>query len=141
MAVIKPQTEEDLKAALYPEDEWHDFVILGITEEEGRYGPTLRWIFQDPDRVDNDGKPFTKWGWTGVKPGHPNAALTKYLKWLKVDVPADGLDTDTLIGQPVQIMFEHVQKLNDDGLSVWREQILKMKPGGAATVSDDQAPF
>ena len=115
---------------LHPEDEWIDATIQDIEEDEGEYGPSLRWVFD----VDGD----EVWAWCSQKLSK-RSKLGGWLKGLGHDIEAgETVNLKEYIGNPVQIMFERYDGFYD-GEPIEKEKIVKVRKGKGKAQTGSQA--
>lgn len=126
---------------LHAENKFYFGDLLEINEEEGNFGPQLKWIIaldEDGTFTDDDGteRPITTWAYCGNKlTTNENNKFRKYVKSLTGKEPVKGevfdeqhwtksfydanpdKDPEALTGrkQPwrVAVMFEHAKKKSD----------------------------
>lgn len=132
---------ESSEFELHDENKFYYGDLISVTEEEGNYGPQLKWVIAldaDGTYVDDEGveKPITTWAYCGVKlTTNENNKFRKYVKGLTGREPQEGelfneqhwtksfydsdptADPEANTGkkQPwrVAVMFEHARKKKD----------------------------
>lgn len=147
---------------LHEEGEWFPGTITKIEEADApdQWGKIPLYWYVTLDEGDSDGyDPRFKTS----QSLHPKSSLVKYLKWIEGSawtVPAAGevVDLNNYIGRRVDVMFARYEKTLDDGSTVEREYVDRVRGGKGgkpstvrenalqrnnrkAVENDDDAPF
>lgn len=147
---------------LHEEGEWFPGTITSIEEasQPNQWGKIdLYWTVK-LDEGDSDG--FDPRFRTSQSL-HPKSNLVKYLKWIEgsawtAPAPGEVVDLNDYVGRRIDVMFERYEKILDDGSTVERESIARVRGGKGgkpttvrenaiqrnnrkAAENDDDAPF
>jgi hypothetical protein len=139
---------------LHEADEWYDGMVVAIEETEGQWGPGLKWIIELDGEVNDDNTPRETWAFCSQKLS-PRSKLYQWLKGLNpAAIPEAGgtVDLEEFIGSRVQVMFERYDGFDQDGNSLEKEKVVKLRAGkpaekkrvgkpAAAPVEDDEEVF
>lgn len=108
---------------LHPADEWIDAELTAIEEEEGQFGPRLKFVFTLEGEEDRD-----QFAWCSPKLS-PKSVLYGWVKGLNGGTApgaGDVVDLNTYLGADCQVMFEHYTR--DDGTE--RDKVVKVRAKG-----------
>ena len=100
-------------------------VIVDIIEDDGKFGPQLKFIIEvDGDGVDDDGEPKNVWAFTSQNYSN-KSKLGLWAAQILGSMPEE-LDTDDLVGRNVNITFERYVRIDDSGQPQEKEKVVNI---------------
>ena len=125
---------------LHPENEWFPGFLDRIEEDEGQFGPMLKWVFildTEPERE--------AWGFTSQTLS-PRSKAYGWIKGIYSQGPEPGqvVDLGQLFGERVGVMFEHREGENGPTDRIVKVKGLGDKPKQEPTnppVTNKALPF
>lgn len=147
---MKVQYRESSTYEMHEPEEWLPGKIIDIEENEGKFGPGLKFILElDDDEPDETtGEVPEVWAYTSQILS-PKSKLYAYVVAVLGEeaIPEEGetLDLDDMLGKRVDVFFERYQGVDkESGKPVEKEKVTKMraakKAGRAATKTEKAEP-
>ena len=101
-------TVRDDKDFLHAENEWFGGYLDRIEEEEGQFGPMLKWVFILDENQDRE-----EWGFTSQTLS-PRSKAYSWIKGIYGQGPELGarVDLGKLFGERVAVMYAHKEGEN-----------------------------
>jgi hypothetical protein len=126
---------------LHPEEDWVDGQITAIEETDGQWGAGLKFIIVlDGEETADDGYPRETWAFCSQKLS-PRSKLYAWAKGLGWDPEDETLDLNDFIDSRVQVMFERYDGHDNDGNSVEKEKITKLRKGKGKAKKQAKRPL
>ena len=126
---------------LHDAEEWLPGFVAAIDEQDGTYGPQLKWVLHlDGDDTTDDGSPREVWAFSSTTLS-PKSKLYGWLKALGYDLEVGGVvDLEPLIGSRVDVFFERYAGTSPEGQPVDKEKVVKLRTSKTAAPTKSTAP-
>ena len=113
---------EKSEGFLHEEGVFLPAIITGIEEDEGRFGPQLKFFID----VEGDDDDQEVWAFTSTTYSD-KSKLGEWTLAILGEMP-EPLDTDDLIDRPVQVMFERYTRIDEiTGQPREKEKVVKIR--------------
>lgn len=110
-------------------------VIGDIKAEDGKYGPSLKFVLYLDGEINDDGTQRDTWAYT-TQVFSRNSRLYRWASNImgKDNIP-EVFNPGTLIGQRVDVYFERYQGTDPDGNPVEKEKVVNLRKSKTPTQS------
>ena len=109
------------------DEDWYPGTIQTIETADGMFGPQLKWIITIDGELNDDGTSKETWAYCSQKLS-PRSKLYAWAGGIlgKGNVP-ETLNPSIFVGTPVDIFFERYMGETNEGTSIEKEKVTKIR--------------